>query len=76
MTLQCPVCLVMCETAAERFIHDKLHSETHEGLGRNATNLHALPFVLFKRVASLMEQYHQSMMGRCHTDETPEDVYG
>lgn len=60
--MKCPhdeTCTVEVSTPAESFLHKQLHREPGEGFGRNAMNLHTLPFCLMPRIARLMQDYHE-----------------
>lgn len=55
-----PGCEMDLGSPAEQFLHDQLHAEKFVGWPASAFTLCALPYVLFPRIAKLMQDYADS----------------
>jgi hypothetical protein len=55
---QCPMCRMELDTAALAYLHHELHLPIGNPY-HDPRELSALPYILFPRVAKLMEDYYQ-----------------
>ena len=57
MDRHCRFCGMEVGSASEQFLHDKTHEETLKPYPQNIGTLSTLPFILFPRVAAVMQEY-------------------